>query len=239
MPEIDPKPTAQVRREAMRDRPYRTGTTWLTDDQLVLLDVLFNGGTSLPFLDRDVFVEQWNLGYTHNLDDGQLECNIRWLCEHGVLEPFRGEHSTCFRMTRDGGELWSRERCPVWERYCTERYKTTSRGRGQMTVLAVSAEVRDHFLALWPEYPARRKTAVIADRPLIGWHPFAQVYVGVATYEERYEWTPAEYLVWAEQHRLHRATLERERSWWRVVPELQRFVPSTADPSGASEQREG
>jgi hypothetical protein len=217
----------------MRDRPYRTGTTWLTDDQLVLLDVLFDVSASLHLLRRENFLEQWNLGYDHGLDDAALECNIRWLCEHGALEPQRDGDHTWFQMTGGGGELWSKERCPVWERYCTERYTTTSRGRTQMSVMAVSPEVRDHFLALWPEYPARRKTTVISDCPLIAWHPFPRVYVGVATYEERHQWTPAEYVVWAEQHHLHWAMLERERSWWRCVPELQRFAPRPAEPSGA------
>jgi hypothetical protein len=91
-----------------------------------------------------------------------------------------------------------------------------------MSVTAVTKEVRDHFLTLWPEYPARRRTAVIADGPLIRWHPFPRVYVGVAIYEE----LALECTVWAEQHQRHQATLKRERSWWRSVPELQRFVPS-------------
>jgi hypothetical protein len=209
----------------MHSRPYRTGKTWLTDDQLVLLDVLFHCGTSFHLLRRENFLEQWNLGYAHSLDDVMLECNLRWLCEHGVLDAEQDDAQTWFGVTRAGGELWSQERCPVWDRYCIERYTTTSRGRTQMSVMAVSAEVRDHFLVLWPQYPARRRTTVIADFPLIGWHPFAQLYVGVATYEEPREWTPAEYVVWAEQWRQHWAMLERERSWWRNVPELQRLVP--------------
>ncbi len=214
----------------MSNRPYRTGATWLTDDQLVLLDVLFNGGTSLRLLSRKNYLEQWNLGYTHKLNDASLECNIRWLCEHGVIERERDGEHTWFHMTPHGGELWSQERCPVWERYCMERYTTSSRGRTLMSVMAVTPEVRDHFLALWPQYAARRRTAVVTDRPLIGWHPFPQVYVGVASYEEPRRWTPAEYTVWAEQHRQHWAMLERERSWWRCVPELQLFVPRPSEP---------
>jgi hypothetical protein len=48
-----------------------------------------------------------------------------------------------------------------------------------MSVIAVSPEMRDHFLAPWPQYPARRRTAVIADRPLIGWHPGAHLPISV------------------------------------------------------------
>jgi hypothetical protein len=193
-----------------------------------LLDVLFNAGTSIRLLRRENFLGQWNFGYAHALDDAGLECNLRWLCEHGVLEPERDGEQMLYQMTSNGGELWSQERCPVWERYCTEWYTTTSRGRTRMSVLAVSPRVRDQFLALWPQYPARRRTATVVDRPLIGWRPFSQVYLGTATYEEPSQWTPAEYAVWAEQHRQHWAMLERERSWWRGVPELQRFVPGAS-----------
>jgi hypothetical protein len=214
----------------MRDRPNRTDTTWLTDDQLVLLDVLFGGNASLGLLSRDIFLDMWNLGYVHDLDDASLECNIRWLCEHGVLESQHDGDRTWFQMTRDGGELWSRERCPVWERYCRDRYTTTLRGLTLMSVMAVSPEVRDHFLALWPQHPARRRTTVVADRPLIGWHPFPRVYIGVATYEEPHLRSPFDYTIWAEERRQHWAMLERERSWWRSVPELQRFVARANEP---------
>jgi hypothetical protein len=209
----------------MHDLPFRTNRTWLTDDQLILLDVLFNGSTLFQLLCREGFLEQWNLGYSHGLDDGELRCHLRWLCEHGVLvaEP-RGD-DIGFRMTVSGGELWSQERCPVWERYCMEYYSTTSRGRTRMSVLAVSPQVRDDFLALWPLYPARRRTATIPDRGLIGWRPFGQLFAGVATYEEQRRWTWDEYAVWVERWRQHQAVLERERSWWRFVPELQRFIP--------------
>lgn len=208
----------------MNKLPFRTGKTWLLDDHLVLLDVLFVWGTSFQLLGREHFLEQWNLGYAHNFNRTELECNLRWLCEHGVLEQELDADQTCYQITRHGGELWSQERCPCWERYCIERYSTTTHGRTRMAVMAVSAQVLDDFLNLWPQYPARRRTTIIADHPLIGWHPFPRVYVGVATYEEPRSWTPKEYLVWVEKNRQHWAMLERERSWWRCVPELQRFL---------------
>jgi hypothetical protein len=60
-----------------------------------------------------------------------------------------------------------------------EQYTTTARGRTLMSVIAVSAEMRHYFLAPWPQYPARRRTAVIADRPLIRWHPGAHLPISV------------------------------------------------------------
>ena len=158
-------------------QPFRTNKTWLTDDQLILLDVLFDGAAAFRLLRGKAFRGQWNLGYSHTLDDDQLQCNLRWLCEHGVLDEERFRDETVFRMTAAGGAFWSQERCPVWKRYCTQQhYTTTLRNRTMITVLAVSAQVRDDFLALWPLNPARRRTATIADHGLIEWHPFGQLF---------------------------------------------------------------
>lgn len=213
----------------MGTQPFRTGKTWLADDQLVLLDVLFDARVLCRLLRRESFLERWNLGYTHNFDDSGLERNLRWLRERGVLDIVRDGSRTWVQITPHGGSLWSLERCPDWDRYCIDRYTTTLRGRIRMSVVAVSSRVRDDFLALWPQYPARRRTALIRDLPLIEWHPFDRLYVGVATYEEPREWTMVE----VEQERQHWAMLERERSWWRCVPELQRFIPGAAGPSHA------
>lgn len=211
----------------MSAQPFRTGATWLTDDQLILLDVLFDRGATIRLLRRGIFHEQWNLGYVHSLDDVELKNTLHLLCEHGVLKPLSISERVSFRMTRVGGEMWSLERCPDWTRYCTEQYRDLSGGRTLMTVMAASPVVRDHFLALWPKGPARRKTAVIADRPLIEWHPFPQLYVGLAIYEEQRQWTPTEFAAYSEWWHEHWNMLERERSWWRYVPELQKFVVGT------------
>jgi hypothetical protein len=209
----------------MQDLPYRTRRTWLTDDQLILLDVLFSRGTFFTYLRREGFSAQWNLGYSHSLGDDALRCNLRWLCEHGTLAAQADGDQTVFRMTPAGGDLWSQERCPIWDRYCIECYRTTSRGRTMMTVYAVSPRVRDEFLALWPLYPARHPTVTIPDRGLIAWHPFGQLHAGVATYHEPLQWTLEEHRAWLERYREHESMLERRQSWWRYVEELQRFVP--------------
>jgi hypothetical protein len=210
----------------MRERPYRTGATWLSDDQLILLDVLFDLGARFGLLRRDVFEMQWNLGYAHSLEDTALVCNLRWLCEHGVLVAEGDGDRVCYRMTPAGGDLWSRERLPVWERYIHASYRTTSKGRWLMSVVAASPAVRDLTLELLPESPPlRRRIAVLAEYTLVAWRPPTPVYVGLATYEQRLQWNLAEHLVWAEQQRKRQARLERERSWWHNVTELQRFIP--------------
>jgi hypothetical protein len=127
-------------------------------------------------------------------------------------------------MTAVGGNIWSSERCPDWGRFCMERYTTTIRGRTMMTITAVSPSIRDDFLDFWPMYDARRRKALVSDFGLVPWRPFGTLHVGIATYHEQHEWTPAEYAVYIEQYKHHQALLEENRSWWRFVDELQRFI---------------
>lgn len=214
---------------SMQRLPYRTNTTWLTDADLILLDVLFDGGATFCCLRHESFRRQWNVAYSHNLADTELRRRLEWLCEHCVLQTECHEGREFFHMSETGGELWSQERCPSWDRYCTERYKTTSRGRTLMSVAAVSPQIRDDFLRLWPPYPARSRTATIRDHGLIGWRRFAQLHVGLATYRDERQWTPEEYAVCVERGRDRLAAIECDRSWWRSVAELQKFVRDQLD----------
>lgn len=209
----------------MPNKKYRTRDTSLTDDELLILDVMFSGGVTAPMLRRSYFVAQWN-AEPHTLDDGALQETLDRLLCNGIIaqthHQCRGYHY--LRMTQVGGEVWSAERCPIWERYCTERYKTTSRGRTLMSVTAVSAEIRDDFLQLWPEYPARRRSKSIRDFGLIEWRPFDAIHIGLATYDEPKEWACDDYEQYLKQHQKYMQRIDSGRTWWRTVGELQRFV---------------
>lgn len=209
--------------QELRDLPFRTGTTWLGDEELILLDVLFDGGAPFRLLRRDVFRDQWNLRYSHNLSDDELRCHLRWFCEHGVLETEVDLGQTVYWMTPAGGELWSSERCAVWDRYCAVRHTTTtSKGRSLVSVVAVSPRIRDDFLRLESKHRARRRVATIADYGLLRWHPFSQLHFGIVTDTE---WIPEECSDYEAQWREFRTRLNSERSWWGSVKELQRFTP--------------
>src|SRR5262249_5035397 len=111
------------------DTFFRTNDTWLSDSQLVIFDALFDranpwrvlrrelghSGEPFPML-RDVHLREEH-GYTHGLTDEELRHQLQWLCERGVLETASDYGETVYRITILGGELWSRERLPVWERY--------------------------------------------------------------------------------------------------------------------------
>ena len=59
----------------MQQLPYRTNTTWLSNEDLIILDALFDGGAEFHLLRGRGFREQWNLGFSHELD--YLRCNWR------------------------------------------------------------------------------------------------------------------------------------------------------------------
>jgi len=205
--------------------PYRAYTTWLSGSELIVLDRLFDCGVAFRHLRREGFRLQWNLPYSHDLNDRDLWQVLSQLCNRNVLktEPSRGETYYC--MTPFGGELWSRERCPIWERFCGTRGRTTSRDRELWSVVAVSPEIRDDFLRLYPLDPARRRTATITNFDLISWRPFPKLHVGLATYLEEHNWPVDRRDAYREAYRERTARLQQQRSWWRCVPELQRFVP--------------
>lgn len=212
----------------MQNLPFRTHSTWLSDDDLILLDVVFDRPASFRFLRRKKFHAQFNLGYLHNYNDDELRRRLLELCRRGILQAKISDSRTSFQITAAGGELWSQERCPVWERFCTERYKETINGRTLMSVVVVSPEIRDDFLRIWPLAEARCRVTTITDYGLVPWHPFPALHVGCATYVEQRQWSSEESAVYHEVFREHQARLRRERSWWRSVPELQRFTPNRA-----------
>ena len=93
-----------------------------------------------------------------------------------------------------------------------------------MSVKCTTAWVRDDFIRLWPEYPSRTKTATINDIGLVHWRDFGKLHIGLASYAEPKEWTPVEFNEWLARHKAYLERIEQERSWWRTVRELQKFV---------------
>lgn len=203
---------------------YRTSKTSLTDDELLILDVIFDGGAKPSMLRQRNFVEQWN-SQSHSLTDDQLKSTIKQWLNDGVLEAHPNDRGRYVAMTPAGGELWASERRPIWERYCTERYPATIRGRVIMSVTAVASTVRDDFLQLWPQNRPRIRRANIRDPGLIDWHRFDEIHVGLASYDNQPDsMSLAKFNLWLVHHQEWIARVESERTWWRSVGELQKFA---------------
>lgn len=205
---------------------FRSNKTSLTDDQLLILDVLIDGGAKPSMLRQRYFSEQWN-ARPHSLSDDELKTTIRQWLHEGILEAKSDSDMRYVAMTSLGGELWEAERCPIWERYCYDRYPAEIRGRSIMSVRCVTPEIRDDFLKLAVENPVRTKTATISDNGLIRWRQFDKLHVGLASFTEDEPvamTTQDEVNEWVSRRLSNIERVESGRSWWRSVRELQKFV---------------
>src|SRR5438128_2599738 len=105
----------QTRAITMQVDLKRTGETALTDEQLILLDVMFNCRASFQALCHDHFHERWC--HSHHLDHTNLQETLNGLCQAGILQTHTTSEATYFSFTSQGGKLWELERMPVWSRY--------------------------------------------------------------------------------------------------------------------------
>jgi len=206
-------------------QPFRTHSTNLTDDELLILDVMFADSVTFPMLRSCNFVLQFN-AQPHSLSDDELKSTLIGFWRRGITEvnDLRLRGHRYVTITPMGGRLWEAERQPIWQRYCYDSYPAVIRGRTIMSVKCTTAWVRDDFIRLCPEYPARTKTATINDNGLVHWQGFGKLHVGLASYAEPTEMTPEEFFQWLPRHRAYIELVEQERSWWRTVGELQKFL---------------
>jgi hypothetical protein len=204
---------------------FRIGLTALSHDELLLFDVLFKYRVQLRSLRREHFVETFNCRH-HNLDDSELQLAIERMRDRGLVEIVCHNDVNYVSLTQAGGELWSRERCPVWERYASEHYRETLSGKPFMTVVATSASTLDEFLRFAPNAGlnfenARIRRFEISRHQLIPWHPFTRLYVAIAMNFESSQ------SIDSRNWQQHRVAHEERRTWWRNVVELQKFWPQT------------
>lgn len=198
-------------------KPLRTHATSLTDDELILLDVLFSHhGTSYRLLRQRDFVAQWNC-QSHALNDDQLAETLNRMVNVGWLETWEhGNRGCCYRMIPAGGRQWELERAPEWDRYAIDRYGETRSGEPLVTIAATTAERRDDFWRIGCEVGmlahslGRVRRATIRNHALIPWKTFPAIYVLVARLDD-----------WAVSSDWR--ALEERRTWWRCVRENEKF----------------
>jgi hypothetical protein len=202
----------------------RTNATSLSDDELTLLDVMFDCGVPYHMLRQCMFMDYFNRE-PHNLDDVQLRNVIDRFCQQGILtsesEVVGNQNRVFFQLTGQGGALWESERTPIWEHYATDQYRGTRSGKTMISILAVSENVLDTFwqfgteVGMWPNQRVRIRRRRLANRPLISWKTFPEIFAGVAILEGR------------DPLQIVDGTLfDARRSFWRDVLELQKFLES-------------
>lgn len=219
-------------------KPRRTHQTALTDDELVLLDALFDKHVYFEHLQADGFHDTFFLGYTHGLSDDHLQRTLdRWVAEailrtyphtEGLRPVSKLWGRTKYALTAAGGRLWELERQPKWDRYCTDSYwKDEETGEWWIAVESPSQATARAFLEVptrcgEESYDLDRATTVTrGGDSLLSWKTFPKVYEVRAPesaegifggYDPEYDHP--------NNRARRRECVEDARTWWRDAAEL-------------------
>lgn len=200
----------------MEPIPRRTNTSSLTDDELILFDVMFDAWVPFRLLRREIFSAQWNVKRPHSLSDAELRQTVERLVTSKLLRTKSRDTHKYLGLTQEGGQLWETERLPTWHRYATERHLETPSGKDLVTITATSSRIRDESwdigraVGMYAHSTGRVRTALIKNHELIPWKSFPNLYVLVAVVDD---WFPS--TDWK--------AFEVKRTWWRTPRENEKF----------------
>ena len=200
----------------------RTHKTNLLEEELLILDVLFDANDTFESLVKENFASWHNLPYSHDLDTGTLEEFINKLIRNGILSstnPGPGNREF-YGLTEIGGKLWEVERVPDWDKYCTDSSTIDENGTWMLSVESPSittaraflAGANDCFLYRFHSDEIRMTTLMDTKLAIVHWRTFQTVCsISVRT-------DP----VW-ETHQVDWNEYENNRSWWRSLSELAKY----------------
>jgi hypothetical protein len=142
----------------------RQYTSSLTDDDVILLDPMFDSPHRPRAFYRSNYRDLFNTSYCHRLSDGDVDAALRKLCEAGLVRHFDARYG----LTPAGGLLWEAERNPPWSMFCYE----SEGGKGgdairDVEVVAVSRDVGEQFLCRAQMYGRYADVSMSS----VGWSP--------------------------------------------------------------------
>jgi DNA-binding HxlR family transcriptional regulator len=200
----------------------RTKETNLSEEELLILDVLFDARDRFESLMKENYATWHNLPYSHNLETNVLRDLINRLVENGILSshPSDFDGRIFYGLTEAGGKLWEVERVPDWERYCTDYSTEDETGQWMLSVESPAAATAQAFMdcaAHCRLYRFKqdeiRTTTLIEEKPsIVYWKTFSTVYSMSVPMNALMD---ANQVDWQEY--------ERSRSWWRTLTELGKF----------------
>ena len=200
----------------------RTKETNLSEEELLILDVLFDARDTFESLMRENYASWHNLPYFHGLETDVLRDLINRLVDNGIISSHTSgfDSRVFYGLTKAGGKLWEVERVPNWERYCTDYSTEDETGHWMLSVESPSIATAQAFMDC--ANPCRlygfkqdeiRTTTLIEEKPsTVYWKAFSTVCsMSVATYAL----PDTNQVDWHEY--------ESRRFWWRSLTELANF----------------
>ena len=200
--------------------PNRTGISELTDNELLLFDMLFDSNANATQMSSSVYAEHMNCEYNHTLDDETLQRTLDSLTSRKLIHPVGNSKMTdsvVYSLTGTGGKLWEIERKPDWLRYVA----TSQKALGcfpTASIVALCIDEQIGRLCLGAMFASGiitpTKTIRVRElhsRRLVSWKTFSPVYaLRCQTSDHVNHW--------------HRSVdldvYEHSRCWWRSISEL-------------------
>ena len=201
--------------------PQRTRESDLSDDELLLFDMMFDCNASASQMSSSAYAAHMNCDYNHSLDDAALHETIASLLSRKLIRSIGNTANSMewrYALSDSGGKLWELERQPDWQRYIT----TTQKELGNFpagSIVALCADEQIGRQCLGSMYasgiitPAGAiQTRQMYGKRLVPWKIFPSVFaVRCRTSDSiNHAPQPVEWEVY-----------ESSRCWWRTIAELQ------------------
>jgi hypothetical protein len=210
----------------MEEKLKRTNKTNLSDNELILFDVLFDSNVPINAL---VGGEEFSLRFnypSHDLDVNQLKDTIEKFVRDGSMKyglaviPRDERIVTYVGLTKRGGALWENERLPIWERYVSDS-SSDFNGFWELSIFSPNLEAAKEFLEAAKScnlYELHDPTEILInniegkENDLIPWKNFKRMFELKSRLSERIEFESSCTTEWNLYH--------SQINWWRNVKEL-------------------
>lgn len=184
---------------------------------MLLMDVMFDGAVFEYLLHAQVFEQQWHRE-SHSLSVQQLNALLASMETRNLIvksSRMRGQVSCAtYALTPSGGELWSVERQPLWDLYCSF-YFCQHRERRRITCVSSNPKTCQACLeVVASDRTNARIVTNLQNVKLIYWKQFSSYTVGV-TFERDLD-EEASFLE-------RRQRIQKSQFFWSSLRDLQKF----------------
>ncbi|MEO1286525.1 MAG: hypothetical protein AAFV93_02065 [Chloroflexota bacterium] len=191
----------------------RRHMTELSDDEVMLLDALWDGDCALWMLQQAHYQATTDLPYCHRYTDEQLLEALSSLTERGLLRAYlyvyaETDDKRYYGLSQEGGAYWELERKPDWDAYVYSDERDGLWSVESASLATAYDYARWAYDAGWgaPHW----QTLTQIEKPMYRFFPWADFPL---VYELCGEAQAKTYqLNWDDYH--------ERRTWWLDIPEL-------------------
>lgn len=195
----------------------RTRETTLSDDQLLLFDMLFDGYWQADALSSQTYALNMNVGYSHSLSDRSLQSTLQDFLVSKLVwrKPGGSAGKDIYTLSDNGGHLWEKERKPDWSSFVVTTQNAVAHVAEVQQMINCSSEQVGRLCAgalfasglVIPCGPMRLRRKY--NKRLIPWKSFAKVITIIFPVRKQLTESAVDWSVY-----------ERSRCWWSSTRDL-------------------